>query len=814
VIRPTLDQGLLAAVSSALDLRTPNRDALTTIALRLSEHFGVESPALPFEGVIDVATGVGKTYVMAGVIEYLAEQGFRDFAVVTPGRTVARKTVRNFAPGDPKSLLPGMEVDPLVITSETFSTPAVAGAMDDPERVKVYIFTVQALLRPTTKMGRKTHDFDEDLGDSFYEKLRSSEGLVIIADEYHMYGGPEFSKAVRGLDPSILLGLTATPPKGAPVIYRYPLAAAIAERYVKTPAIVGRRDDRSDPITKLTDGVRLLDAKKLAIDQYRATHTDTPVINPVMLVVCASKDDADEVEGILRHRRFENGRFADAVLKVYSDAPDLDAQLERLDDVENPDSDVRVIVAVGMLKEGWDVKNVYVIASLRASVSQILTEQTLGRGLRLPFGAYTGVEFLDTLEVLAHERYEALIKQIDKLRESFIDYRTKVVEPEAGSAAVPEASDEAVDLTFADAGEKGAAEGGSAPIVTDVDSRMGHVEDELAAAGYPLHPRPDVPGIDLPVVSGDIITNPFSLNDITDLAPYRAEGRRIASTPADRLRRVIVGGRVTEAASGAREARLERRASTVELESAVVRRPLTASIDTIVGGVMATGIVPARKGEPARLRVLVEALIEGVGADAENVLSAYPERAIGGIASKIKEAQRTFVPKPDFRGDVKLEPSTKVREGRATVYSDRFGPFARGVGYTGFAKSLYEQDWFDSGSAERDLANLIDDAPEVAVWLRLQRGDLPLPWRSPNEAYHPDFVVVEAEGSHFVIEGKRDTDADREDVAQKREAAARWANHVTTATGDTWRYLFALESDIKAAKGSWEALKRLASERT
>ena len=43
-----------------------------------------------------------------------------------------------------------------------------------------------------------------------------------------------------------------------------------------------------------------------------------------------------------------------------------------------------------MLKEGWDVKNVYVIASMRASVSEVLTEQTLGRGMRLPFGEYTG----------------------------------------------------------------------------------------------------------------------------------------------------------------------------------------------------------------------------------------------------------------------------------------------------------------------------------------------------------------------------------------------------------------------------------------
>ncbi len=813
MIRPQVDVGLIEGVTAALDLRTPNRDALTTVALRLSEHFAVPDPQVPYEGVIDVATGVGKTYVLAGVIEYMAEQGYRDFAIVTPGRTVARKTVRNFTPGDQKSLLPGMEVDPVVITSETFSSPGVAAAMADPERVKVYIFTVQALLKPTTKMGRKTHDFDEDLGDSFYEKLRSSESLVVLADEYHLYGGPEFSKAVRGLDPQILLGLTATPPKGALVIFRYPLAAAIAERYVKTPAIVGRRDDRADAITKLTDGVRLLDAKQVAIGQYRATHPDSPVVNAVMLVVCASKDDADEVEAILQHPGFENGRFADAVLKVYSDAKDLDAQLERLDDVENPDSNVRVIVAVGMLKEGWDVKNVYVIASLRASVSQILTEQTLGRGLRLPFGRYTGVELLDTLEVVAHERYEALIKQIDKLRESFIDYRTKVEEPATQGAAGPAATEVPIDLPFADAGETGAAAGGPAPIVTDIDSRMGHVEAELAATGNPLYPRPDIPGIDLPVVSGDIITNPFSLNDITDLAPYRAEGRRIATTPADRLRRVLVGGTVTESESGEREARLERRASTVELESAVVRRPLADSISAIVAGVMATGIVPARAGEPRRLRELVDALVDGVGADAENVLSAYPERAVAGIVAKIKDRQRAFVPKPDFRGEVKLEPFIKVREARATVYGDRFGPFARGVGYTGFAKSLYEQDWFDSGSAERDLANLIDDAPEVAVWVRLQRGDLPLPWRGPNEAYHPDFVVIETTGKRYIIEGKRDTDADREDVAQKREAAARWANHVTTASGDTWRYLFALESDIKAAKGSWDVLKRLAFER-
>ena len=80
-----------------------------------------------------------------------------------------------------------------------------------------------------------------------------------------------------------------------------------------------------------------------------------------------------------------------------------------------------------MLKEGWDVKNVYVICSMRSSISDILTEQTLGRGLRLPWGEYTGWELLDSLEVLAHERYEELLKKAKAINEEFIDYRTRAV---------------------------------------------------------------------------------------------------------------------------------------------------------------------------------------------------------------------------------------------------------------------------------------------------------------------------------------------------------------------------------------------------
>ncbi len=146
-------------------------------------------------------------------------------------------------------------------------------------------------------------------------------------------------------------------------------------------------------------------------------------VNPVMLVVAKNIEDADEYGRILRSVRvLRRGLRRRRARRPLQGAREALAELAK---VEDPDSPVRIIISVGMLKEGWDVRNVYVIASMRSSVSDILTEQTLGRGMRLPFGAYTGIEILDTLEVVAHERYEDLLKKAGVLNEAFIDYRTR-----------------------------------------------------------------------------------------------------------------------------------------------------------------------------------------------------------------------------------------------------------------------------------------------------------------------------------------------------------------------------------------------------
>ena len=67
-----------------------------------------------------------------------------------------------------------------------------------------------------------------------------------------------------------------------------------------------------------------------------------------------------------------------------------------------------------MLKEGWDVTNLYTIIPLRTAASLTLREQTIGRGLRLPFGNRTGEDKADKLTIVAHDKFQEIIEEANK----------------------------------------------------------------------------------------------------------------------------------------------------------------------------------------------------------------------------------------------------------------------------------------------------------------------------------------------------------------------------------------------------------------
>lgn len=820
---------VIEEIAARLDLRAPNRDALETIAAELSRYYDVDGNAPPFEGVVVSATGVGKTYIMAAAIEYFAHVAdCRHFAVITPGRTILEKTVANFTPGHPKSLLGGMEIQPVVITAENFASPAMRTAMDDPDQVKLYVFTVQALTRPTTKTGRRTHEFQEGLGDAFYRYLQARDDLIVFADEHHCYYGPAFSAAVRDLKPYALIGLTATPHPRTPegqIIFKYPLIAAVADRLVKTPVIVGRKDERTDPLTQLTDGVRLLELKRAALERWYETHPDAPRVHPVMLVVARNIQDAEEYASILRSDEFMGGAYREAVLTVHSDAPD--EALAALERVESPDSPVRIIIAVGMLKEGWDVKNVYVLASMRASVSEILTEQTLGRGLRLPFGSYTGIDMLDTLEVLAHERYEELLRRAGVLQEQLVDYRTRTIlqytpegRPESFSreripivASIPVAplvqpqTNQGVPID----GNQGPGAGPGMFAIQSVDE---YLQDQVRKAQRvaSLFARGSCLPIQVPRLVMRGIQSPFSLADIVDLEPFRSLGRTLAVDPDAHLRRTKLEARIVSDPTGMRRTQIVLRPAEERVESTVQLRSLDGLRAELVSALMHAATVPARRHEIAAAERIVDAFLEGLGDKAQLTLSSYLSQASARLVNLVTEEARRIAPsRVEMSEVVDLVSLPSQRVGREEVSEDRTGEFRRGIGYIGWKRSVFEQVWFDS-SPERDLANILDDADEVECWVRLERGDLPILWTDTGNWYNPDFLVVEKDRTHWLLEVKQDRMMEDESVRKKRQQAERWVTRVNLdeKVDVTWRYLLIPERAVRDARGSWEMVKRLA----
>jgi type III restriction enzyme len=823
-----VDDALIEQISRRMGLREPNRQALETVAAYVSEHYDVREQPAPFEGVIDSATGVGKTYVMGGVIDYLAQhRGWSDFVIVVPGATIRKKTIENFTPGASKSLTRVLGVRTVLVTADNYNTPAMAQAINDPSVVKVYVLTVQILLKPNEGIARRTHQYTEGLGGQLYGLLKSRDDLVVLADEHHLYYGPRFSEAVRGLRPKVLLGLTATPHRATTedeIIYRYPLAAAIGAKYVKTPVIVGRKDDRKDLLTKLLDGTTLLEYKEQAVIAYRARKPDAPAVNPVMLVLARDTGEADRIAAMLRDPSFKDGRYVDAVIQVDSSVTEKNepAMWERLSRVEEPGSPIRVIVSVRMLKEGWDVKNVYVLLSTQPSLSDVLTEQVLGRGLRLPFGKYTGVQMLDTLEVVAHDRFRQLLDRAGVLNEEFVSYRTRAIvktndqgetylsreEEEIGHGVVEEASS-AVELPLSAPGTV---------QIGDLESREAvgaHTRHTLERA--PVVLRPDSPTIVLPILRATKVGASFSLRDITDEAPFRELGRRLRVNPDSELRRMTVSAKRVRGADGVERMQLVRATAQDRVMTQAAVRLTTAQLRAqLLQAMLAAPAVSARREqrEVERLAAepLLDAFFDGLNGGADELLSAYLERAAARIVRLVNDEQHRLSSAAETEQVAVGRPFKPQRQNTRTEESDDpRAPFSRDVAYSGFAKSLMTADWFDS-APERDVALLLDDDAAVEWWVRLQIGDLPISWRAGG-GYNPDFLVSAAPDQRWIVEVKADNQMKTAEVSGKRAAAKRWANYVNTspefATGPRWAYLLVSESDVEDARGSWAALKGL-----
>ncbi|WP_424196077.1 DEAD/DEAH box helicase [Ampullimonas aquatilis] len=430
-----------------------------------------------------LATGVGKTRLMGAFISYLhAAYGYKHFFVLAPNLTIYDKLIRDFSDTTgPKYVFKGIAdfaVDaPEVITGETYEQKGdlVSQAIDAP--VQINIFNISKI-NSEVRGGKapKIKRLSEYLGQSYFEYLAGLPDLVLIMDESHRYRASAGIRALNELKPLLGLELTATPfTEGAKgpvpfknVVMDYPLALAIEDGFVKEPAVVTQQnfnpaDHSAEQLEriKLMDGIRVHEETKVHLLTY-AEQTGQKPVKPFMLVIARDTTHAAALLGTIEG--LFDGQYKGKVIQVDSSKSGAEEEemIRRLLLVESYTEPTEIVIHVNMLKEGWDVTNLYTIVPLRAANARTLIEQSIGRGLRLPYGRRTGVEVVDRLNIIAHDKFQEVIEEAGK-GDSPIRLKELKLEPTDGngnrltSLSVP--SNTAVMLGIADV--KGSGAGGA-----------------------------------------------------------------------------------------------------------------------------------------------------------------------------------------------------------------------------------------------------------------------------------------------------------------------------------------------------------------
>lgn len=458
------------AISDRLSLRTPQRysleilDRITEIAPSKKDadvQAALAAIRAEFPGVTDferefpsvcfaLATGVGKTRLMGAFISYLhLAHGFGNFFVMAPNLTIYNKLITDFTPNTPKYVFKGIAEfatdPPAVITGETYEQEART-LFDELIRCKVNIFNISKI-NSEVRGGKapRIKRLSEYIGESYFEYLAGLPDLVLLMDESHRYRASAGVRAINELKPVLGLELTATPfvetSKGAVpfknVIFDYPLARAMADGFVKELAVVTRKDFNPAGMSpeeierlKLEDGVRLHESVKVELETY-ARESGNPIVKPFLLVIARDTTHASQLLQLIQDEKFFDGHYKDKVIQVDSSrtGAEEEAMIERLLKVEHTEEPTEIVIHVNMLKEGWDVTNLYTIVPLRAANARILIEQSIGRGLRLPYGKRTGVAVVDRLNIVAHDKFQEIVDEANRA-DSAIRLQALVLNPE------------------------------------------------------------------------------------------------------------------------------------------------------------------------------------------------------------------------------------------------------------------------------------------------------------------------------------------------------------------------------------------------
>lgn len=871
---------LKQALDAAPELLGHERDVSAILSTLKAEFptladFEREFPSLCFA----LATGVGKTRLMGAFIAYLhLAHGINNFFVLAPNLTIYNKLITDFTRNTPKYVFKGIGEfainAPHVITGDNYDQQNIGGGELFGD-VRVNIFNISKI-NSEVRGGREPRikRMKEVLGDSYFNHLANLSDLVLLMDESHRYRASAGVRSINELKPLFGLELTATPfveSSRGPVPFKnvvidYPLARAMEDGFVKEPAVVTQRNFDAKAHTpdeiekvKLEDGVRLHETTKVELLTY-ARENGVQAVKPFMLVIARDTTHAAQLLALLESAAFYDGRYQGKVIQVDSSrtGAEEEAMIARLLAVESVDEPTEIVIHVNMLKEGWDVTNLYTIVPLRAANARTLIEQSIGRGLRLPYGKRTGVAAVDRLNIVAHDKFQEIIDEANRgdspirLKQVILDApsaddRKVSVQVESGAAARLGLTDTPVVQTDASGAANGSAataapapvftteaEKQAARVVMDVIGKYEIRRDLVPTSSALLKPEVQKEILAevaerLKPLQGELLAGADESVPALDLSAVVAKTTEIVvqHTIDIPLITLVPTGEIT---TGFHAFRLD-----------VSQLHLQPGQREIVGQMLRTNAqftLAAEVGlkEQRPEDYIVHALVDFddidyfTHADLLYDLAGQMVQHLRGYLSEdeaisVLDRDRRLIARDIHaqmiahfweeateyevqvsRGFTELKPCNYTATAGQTAHHFRETVAEtsriKQMLFGGFARCLYPLQKFDSDTERRFAIILERDAMK---WFKPAKGQFQIYYKLGTEQpeYIPDFVV-ETDTGILMVETKARVDINTQEVQAKAAAAARWcmnaSDHATSVGAKPWKYLLVPHDEVNESK--------------
>ena len=230
---------------------------------------------------------------------------------------------------------------------------------------------------------------------------------VVVVDESHNAESDLSVEMLNNLNPSFVIDLTATPKENSNIISFVNAMALKKENMVKLPVIVYNHHKKEEVITSALHLQRQLEL--LANEEVKVTGK---YIRPIILFQAQSNIKGKDNTTYLRIKeQLTKLKIPEEQIKIKVSGLD---ELKGID-LMSKDCEVRYIITVNALKEGWDCPNAYILASLADKSSAVDVEQILGRVLRQPYVTKHKTPLLNLSFVLsASSKFQATLDNIVK----------------------------------------------------------------------------------------------------------------------------------------------------------------------------------------------------------------------------------------------------------------------------------------------------------------------------------------------------------------------------------------------------------------